>query len=938
MSKQLIDLGSFPNDDTGDTLREGGDKINDNFNEIYLAFGDGSTLLDVVNDNLELDVPNKSNKISFVYNNTTALSQVDASTYEGCLAFVKSTGALYYANNGEWLKLITDTSQSKNYTNYTDPLKSIAYDGLLSSLIDVDGTVSPQNGYVLKWNDSKSKWEAAVDIAATGSGLNADTLESQPGSYYLDYNNFTNIPSIPSLTSDLTNDANFVSFDSNTETLFYESLEINSDFIPEGNVNFYYTESKFLTDLELYYERVSAFDNGHSIDSVYKCNAQFTSSQSKNLINVEKINNFRINDKIRIYGADDTANDVSLVKTSNLAINSVSRNGFSAGAFTVRYNAAEMDINTGKITTRFYSTNDSNRRIEINNLSFNKDNNIQLQIGSIPADKVLLLYRSINSTSNNNFKLFAVITQKDLNDSGNFIDYYDFDYTPWGGKNPQDNTYPNDIIHVPVNPPTSPKRGWVDKCISNIDYNQNTIELNENVTVDSSSFVVNLAHNDSQLILNAIDQQKANGKSALLLNGKTYVIETLKLPSNFSLLGFLENTKIIKLPWSVNVSALDPSPNKNLIKSENYNSILDRTENINNSSLQNIIFDGNLLHSYLLDDTSNDEINSAINFGIASENITLKNVKVLNVIGHGIYIPQANNILISECDISNSGLTDRHDYKPLYATEIENSRIINNRFANYSDNVDVSTSEKLVITNNVIDGCGSGLYIFASRYLISYPNVLLGYAGELLPTPDILNSEYDSVNIYLKSGLPYTSDVYVYQENGFVFDLTANDGVINYKLHILEKNQAGVETLSPYTSNNVTLNEVTGFDKTQGEFKFAITAEDVDHIKNTLKTEDVAYTITLTETVPAIENGVLSSGNISGSDYIVSIASGTLKYLFVGAKVTFTNHFNYNPGEGVVSNINGNVLTITDLNLNTSGSGGTINIVNEFILAQGRVL
>ena len=44
MAKQTIGLGSAANDNTGDTLRVGGDKVNDNFNEIYAALGNGSTL------------------------------------------------------------------------------------------------------------------------------------------------------------------------------------------------------------------------------------------------------------------------------------------------------------------------------------------------------------------------------------------------------------------------------------------------------------------------------------------------------------------------------------------------------------------------------------------------------------------------------------------------------------------------------------------------------------------------------------------------------------------------------------------------------------------------------------------------------------------------------------------------------------------------------
>ena len=44
MAKQSIGLGTTANDGTGDNLRTGGDKINDNFDEIYTALGDGSGL------------------------------------------------------------------------------------------------------------------------------------------------------------------------------------------------------------------------------------------------------------------------------------------------------------------------------------------------------------------------------------------------------------------------------------------------------------------------------------------------------------------------------------------------------------------------------------------------------------------------------------------------------------------------------------------------------------------------------------------------------------------------------------------------------------------------------------------------------------------------------------------------------------------------------
>lgn len=45
MSIQIISTGTSPNDGTGDTLLSGATKVNENFQEIYDSFGDGSNLV-----------------------------------------------------------------------------------------------------------------------------------------------------------------------------------------------------------------------------------------------------------------------------------------------------------------------------------------------------------------------------------------------------------------------------------------------------------------------------------------------------------------------------------------------------------------------------------------------------------------------------------------------------------------------------------------------------------------------------------------------------------------------------------------------------------------------------------------------------------------------------------------------------------------------------
>ncbi len=65
MAKQALNLGTSANDNTGDTLRGGGDKINDNFTELYTAIGNGTTLT--------VNVTNPATGQVLRYNGTNAL-------------------------------------------------------------------------------------------------------------------------------------------------------------------------------------------------------------------------------------------------------------------------------------------------------------------------------------------------------------------------------------------------------------------------------------------------------------------------------------------------------------------------------------------------------------------------------------------------------------------------------------------------------------------------------------------------------------------------------------------------------------------------------------------------------------------------------------------------------------------------------------------------
>jgi hypothetical protein len=135
MAKQLVDIGTVPNDGTGDPLRVAMDKINDNVNEIYNSIGDGTDLTAIINAQGHIDVGGEPNKVSFWYSTINDLP--NATLYQGCIAYVQSEGAVYYSHGADgWRKLLSDNANTLDpIAAYTDNLARVAYTGNVNDLI-----------------------------------------------------------------------------------------------------------------------------------------------------------------------------------------------------------------------------------------------------------------------------------------------------------------------------------------------------------------------------------------------------------------------------------------------------------------------------------------------------------------------------------------------------------------------------------------------------------------------------------------------------------------------------------------------------------------------------------------------------------------------------------------------------------------------------------
>jgi hypothetical protein len=220
MAKQTIGLGTSANDNTGDTLRVGGDKVNDNFNEIYAALGNGTTLTvnttnpavgqvlryngstflpsDYTNLTAALDVNGNSiisssnGNIPIATNGTGDISLAAGgvtSVFDGATGTIDFPTTISYKNEYNSLGAapaaatytgyyFTVNGDDNPYVNINitaggvgdTRAKLLTEYSSINLLADVDtSTTPPSNDQVLKWNASSSKWLPANDSAGIGS-------------------------------------------------------------------------------------------------------------------------------------------------------------------------------------------------------------------------------------------------------------------------------------------------------------------------------------------------------------------------------------------------------------------------------------------------------------------------------------------------------------------------------------------------------------------------------------------------------------------------------------------------------------------------------------------------------------------------------------------------------------------------------------------------
>ena len=174
MALQSINIGTAANDGTGDNLRVGGDKINDNFSEIYTAFGNGSTL-----SSLAVTAMNgaTANEIVTVGSTTTELDAESNLTFDGSTLAV--TGNITVPNDGDIGSVgATDAMQisSAGIVTFKDDIL-IKDGGTIGTATDADAiTIAAAGAVTFSQRDVHSSGITVADGGQIGSASDADSI------------------------------------------------------------------------------------------------------------------------------------------------------------------------------------------------------------------------------------------------------------------------------------------------------------------------------------------------------------------------------------------------------------------------------------------------------------------------------------------------------------------------------------------------------------------------------------------------------------------------------------------------------------------------------------------------------------------------------------------------------------------------------------------
>lgn len=651
---------------------------------------------------------------------------------------------------------------------------------------------------------------------------------------------------------------------------------------------------------------------------------------------------FLVGEKVKLFGVTLASDSTSISNVPGTC--SFAKVGNTTSGATYRYWLAQYDYRNGKVGASSQITpTDGVTMTALGN--FNDLDHISLTITRTSTTLGILVYRS--ETSNiADAKLVAILGPKELEGSTSGIiwkDYGSYERTEWSSKTAK-NEFDSDQIHFPNTASATANKGWAIDSIVGI--GSNFIGVNNNYTLNSTP-TVKLVHDNTYGFVKAIDEATGGDVNALSLPAGTYLTHSIGIPTGFTLKGDGRGTVIKKQYFANDLT----DGGGNTLSFDGKLISIDGTPD--NITLQNLTIDGNFTNNILFEGELD-------NYLVYFENISsslISDIEIKNSAGNGLYVYNSRRLSLTGSSFIDGGLTDRYSFYPINAQQSEVLRINNCVIENYSGAVDISVASIASVSGNIIRNSGTGLRIYAASKINTSNNIILGPADEYIPTPDIYDSDYNSVNITIQKNINFNSPVFLYLENGEAKDLSTSLVTITAGIGTIININTSSETLgTKFLNFNIPTADAGTFGRENGYVQLTLNAAQTNTLGigsvlgyDVIGTEFLSIPTGLTATV-GITSGVWNIIGAGATNYTVTLSDfNQFSGFSVGDIVKLKNHSS-TPDLSSTELTVESKITVNSATKNlrlrlpssvtsvTNGNAtGTINIKNTFIIAKGRV-
>ena len=651
---------------------------------------------------------------------------------------------------------------------------------------------------------------------------------------------------------------------------------------------------------------------------------------------------FALEQKVKLFGVTLSSDSTPIANVP--AGCSFAKIGSTSSGTTYRYWLAQYDYRSGKVgASAQIAPNDGVTMTTLGN--FNDLDHIGLTIARSENTSGILVYRSEDSSTIGDAKLVAILGPKELGGGLSGIswkDYGSYERTAWSSKTAK-NEFNGDQIHFPNIATATARKGWAIDSVVGI--GSNYIEVNSNYTLNTTP-TVKVVHDNTYGFTNAINDAVVSEVNSLIIPGGTYLLQSIGIPTGFTLRGEGRST-VIKQQYFAN----DPTDGGG--NSLGFNGKMISGIGTANITIQNLTMDGNNTNNILF----NGELD---NYLVYFENISsslISDIEIRNSPGNGLYVYNSERLFLQGSSVVDGGLTDRYTFYPINAQDSEVLRINNCLFENYSGSVDISVTSIASINGNIIRNTGTGLRLYAASKVNTSNNIILGPADEFVATPDIYDSDFNSVNIAVQKNINFTSPVFLYLENGEAKDISSSQVSITAGIGTIVNVGLSSEALgTKFLNFNIPTPDAGTFGRGNGYVQLTLNSGQTNTLEigsilgyEIIGTEFLTIPVGLTTSV-GIASGSWNIIGVGATNYTVTLSDfNQFSGISTGDVIKLQNH-------SVTPDLSSTELTVESKTVVNSATktlklrlpssvtsvtngltSGTINIKNTFVIAKGIV-